>query len=122
MPNADLPAFYNFIDCFVLPTFFENFSITILEAMACGLPVITSDVGGVPEAVIDGQNGFLLPPGDDKALFLSVQKMADQIDLMKEMGKCALDFVRKRFSWESSCMSTLRVYERLMSAEGEAGR
>jgi glycosyltransferase involved in cell wall biosynthesis len=122
IPNANLPVFYNFIDCFVLPTFFENFSITILEAMACGLPVITSNVGGVPEAVIDGKNGFLLPPGDDEALFMAVKRMSQQSALRRQMGAFAIEFVRERFSLDMSLRSTLRVYDKLMAEKDKAGR
>jgi glycosyltransferase involved in cell wall biosynthesis len=98
VPNHTLPAFYGAIDCFVLPSLFENFSITILEAMASGKAVIASRTGGIPEAVEDGRQGVLVPPGDGAALRDAIYSMIGNPNLMSEMGASGRERVTGNFS------------------------
>lgn len=112
--NRDLPRFYNFIDCFVLPTLFENFPITVLESMACGLPVISTCVGGIPEMVENGKNGILISPGDVKELINAIEYVEAYRQRAHEMGLNAIATVKENFTMEHSFAGTRRIYESLM--------
>ncbi len=75
--RGDVPDVLRGLDCFVLPSLAEGVSNTILEAMACGLPVIATDVGGNSELVDDGSTGILVPPGNVPALAAAIAGLAD---------------------------------------------
>jgi glycosyltransferase involved in cell wall biosynthesis len=70
----------------VLPTRADCFSMAALEAMACGLPVVISAVGGIPEIVVDGETGAVIPPGDTAALLAAVDRLASEPDLRRRWG------------------------------------
>jgi len=99
-PNQTLPKFYNFIDCFVLPSLSENFPITILEAMSCAKPVIATSVGGVPEQIDHEGNGILVPPGDKAALKEALQRMIENREIMLHMGNYGRSKILEKFSME----------------------
>jgi glycosyltransferase involved in cell wall biosynthesis len=65
----------------------ENFPLAMLEAMAAGLPVIVSDVGAIPEVVVNEENGYILKPGDINGIAQAILKLARDKDLRSEMGK-----------------------------------
>jgi glycosyltransferase involved in cell wall biosynthesis len=86
-------------DVFVSPTYAEGFSNTVLEAMASGLPVVSTDVVGVRDCVRDGDNGLLVPPKDPAALADGIARVLDDTDLRVGIARRALDEVRARWSW-----------------------
>lgn len=88
-------------DVFVFPTLHENLSISLLEACASGLPVVATDVGGNPEVIDDGVEGYLVPAGDSGALTEAIQNMAGNKELMRRMGEAARRKVETEFSQES---------------------
>lgn len=73
-------------DMLVLPSESEGLPLCILEAMACAIPVIAASVGGIPEAVIDGVTGILVPPGDSQALSRAIDSLAGDLDMRRKMG------------------------------------
>ncbi len=73
-------------DVFVLPSVVEGMSNAVLEAMARSLPVVATDVGGIPEVVADGETGFIVPPGDPAALGAALSKLLQAPELAREMG------------------------------------
>ncbi len=84
---------YKKADAFVLPTIGDNFPATVLEAMAAGLPVVATKTGGIPEAVIDGETGILIPPHSPGALAQSIRKLVLNADLRENLGRAG----RKQF-------------------------
>ncbi len=85
-------------DLFVLPSHAEGLPMTVLEAMGAGLPVVSTRVGGIPEAVVDGETGILLEPGDVVCLAAALRTLAEDPGLRARMGVAGRDRVREKFS------------------------
>jgi glycogen synthase len=130
LPRAELAAFYSQASVFVCPSVYEPFGIINLEAMACGVPVVASAVGGIPEAVVDGETGVLVnvnpvggqnfEPKDPQAFSLQLAKavtglLADPVRL-GAFGAAARNRVEKHFSWEHIAAQTLSFYQELVAA------
>ncbi len=106
----EVQAHYLQSDIFVLPTRSDAFANVILEAMSAGLPVIASDVGGVAEAVADGNTGILVQPGRPKQLTAAIQKLATDDDLRVDMGNAGRERVRKMFAWGENARLHIEAY------------
>lgn len=83
---------------FVLPSHFEGLPMAVLEAMAAGLPVVSTAVGGIPQVVRDGVDGFIIPPGDVDALERAIRKLLIDSNLRQRMGASARQRIRSKFS------------------------
>ena len=90
----------------------ELFPLALLEAMACGTPVVASDVGGIPEMVIDGVNGFVVPAGDVPALRERVDQLLGDAALWRRMSLAARESVLERFTWDQVARRCLEAYDR----------
>lgn len=97
----------------VMPSISESFGVAALEAQATGLPVIASDVGGIPEAVKDGETGLLVNPGDSKALARAIMYLIDNPDLQIMMGKKGVNFVENNYSWSRSVRNMDSIYRQI---------
>jgi len=107
------------LDVFVLPSLAEAFPISVLEALACGVPQVATDVGGVLEAVADGETGRLCPPGDPEALAESVIGLLREAPGREAMAAASRERHRSRFSLEPMVAGTAAVYDGvLVSAAG----
>ena len=84
----------------VMPSFYESFGIACLEAMAFGLPVVATRVGGLPEVIEDGVTGLLVPPGDADALAQAMIRLLSDADLRRRMGQAGRERVLKEFTTE----------------------
>lgn len=98
MAQADLAAWMRGAVCLVLPSFSEGLGRVVLEAMACGRPVIGTSVGGIPEMIEDGVNGYLVPPGDAAALAARILDVLEDPNRAEEMGKRGRDVAVRLFS------------------------
>jgi glycosyltransferase involved in cell wall biosynthesis len=96
-------------DAFVLPTIADCFSIAAIEAMAAGLPVAVTDVGGVADIVVDGHTGFLLPSGDDRALGVALTMLVDDGALRRRMGAAARERAVAHFDARDSATRILAI-------------
>ncbi len=85
-------------DVFVLPSLLEGFPLSILEAMQRGRPVVATAVGSVPELVVDGETGFLVPPGDEEALADAVNRLIADEGLRRRLGDAGRERARSRFA------------------------
>jgi glycosyltransferase involved in cell wall biosynthesis len=99
------------MEIFVLPSLYEGFGIAILEAMAAGKPVVASTVGGIPEFVVPGESGLLVPPGDSVALAAAIRQLLAQPEQAKAMGGRGQEHVRKHYSMESVVRQHEQLYE-----------
>ena len=113
--DADLPALYSAADLFVFPSLYEGFGLPLLEAMACGVPVISSDASSLPEVAATGGEpaALLLPPGDEAAwsaamLRLLTDETARQRLITAGVAQAA------RFTWQAAARQLAALYERLL--------
>jgi len=105
--------YYSLADIFVTPTIYEGLPLVVLEAMACGLPIIATNTAENPQVVKDGKNGYLVPVADSKAIADAVLKMHDKgkIKKMSEYSKCII----KDYDWKIVAKKAIREYERLIN-------
>ena len=103
----------NNADVFILPSYTEGLPISILEAMSYGLPVISTPVGGIPEVIEDGENGFLITPGDKVSLYNAIIKLITNKELRKSMGEESYKKVQQHFSKNIS-MKLENIYKELL--------
>jgi glycosyltransferase involved in cell wall biosynthesis len=116
-PHDHLPAYYALADVYVMPsTGPEPFSLTVPEAMGCGLPVVGTAHGGTPEIVEDGITGFLVPPGNEEALAVALVRLCGDPPLATTMGARARALVAERFTWRAQAEKLAAYYEELVSA------
>ena len=105
-------------DVFVLPSAWEAFPISVLEAMACGVPQVATDVGGTREAVSEGETGFLCPPNDPEALADRVAILLSDHDRRRRMGEASRHRHERSFRVEEMVRGTASVYDRLAGRRG----
>jgi glycosyltransferase involved in cell wall biosynthesis len=117
--RGDVPDVMRGLDCFVLPSFAEGISNTILEAMSSGLPVIATAVGASPELVVDGVTGVLVPAGQSQALGSALVEMASNEITAKAMGRSAMHRANEYFSMSAMVRAYDSVYSQLLPAGGQ---
>jgi len=104
VPKEDLPGLYTAAEVFVYPSLYEGFGLPVLEAMACGVPVVTSNTSSLPE--VAGKAGVLVNPQESEAIAGGIEKALDQASELREKGfKQA-----QKFSWKKTAEQTLAVY------------
>ncbi|MEM1541007.1 MAG: glycosyltransferase family 4 protein [Candidatus Bathyarchaeia archaeon] len=115
--RKDLVSYYRSASVYVAPTFYENLPIRILEAMACGVPVIATNVCAIPEVIENGVEGILIQPGSARALINAISMLLEDESLRKELGRNARKKVEKHFNWKDAAHKTLNIYEHVLSGE-----
>jgi glycosyltransferase involved in cell wall biosynthesis len=117
-PNAELPDCYALMDVLVLPSLFEGVPRVVMEASAMSLPVIASDVKGNREAVIHGQNGWLVPWGDVEALATALHEFLSAPDQARRMGAAGRRIAVERFDERLVFQRVKAEYSRLLQEKG----
>lgn len=112
--QSDIATVMRAFDIFVLPSLGEGISNTILEAMASGLPVVATQVGGNPELIIENQTGLLVPAGDIDALARALQKYCADLDLRHAHGLAARRRIEQEFSITAMIEGYMDVYDTLL--------
>jgi starch synthase len=134
VPRDDLIALYSQATVFVCPSVYEPFGLINLEAMACGTPVVASAVGGIPEVVVDGETGLLVPftPSTPRKteveltdpfsedLAEAVNKLLSDPERITEMGLAARRRVEEHFSWEVIAQKTMDYYRKVIKSESRS--
>ncbi len=111
--REDLPALLRSADAAVCVPWYEPFGIVPLEAMACGVPVVASAVGGLLDTVVDGETGVLVPPRSPERLAEVLRELLADGEARERMGRAGVERTRARYSWGLVADQTLRVYESL---------
>jgi glycosyltransferase involved in cell wall biosynthesis len=119
--RKDVPEILADCDIVVLASHHEGLPITILEAMASGLPVVVSDVGGCKEAVIHDETGFLIPPGDSRGMAQAIEKLIENKELARSMGQAGSQRVGKYFDIAVNCQQIQELYLELLNRNNTQG-
>lgn len=106
-----LRYYYNAADAFVTTPWYEPFGITPLEAMACGTPVVGSNVGGIKYTVSDGETGYLVPPRDPGALAERLAELLRHPELLHSMGRKAIRRANNHFTWRKVTDLVSHIYD-----------
>ncbi len=112
--RPDVLSLHKAFDIFAMSSVTEGLGTSVLDAMACGKPVVASSAGGIPEAVTDGVTGVLVKPRDHVALARALVALLEDEHARRKMGDAGLRRVREHFSVERMVRETLRVYEKLL--------
>jgi glycosyltransferase involved in cell wall biosynthesis len=111
-----LVALYRSADVCVVPSiFYESFSYTSVQALACGKPVVASSVGGIPEVVIDGETGFVIPPGDAQALAEALRRLVDDGSLRAALGEAGRRRAVERYAYPIIAGANLQLFADILS-------
>ena len=120
LPKEKIQEILTAADSFVCPSIYEPLGIVNLEAMACGTAVVASDVGGIPEVVVDGETGTLVhydesdPEGFERGIAAAVNNMVADRDRAAKVGQAGKKRAEDVFSWENIAQHTVEVYKSLM--------
>ncbi|MFA1610786.1 glycosyltransferase family 4 protein [Halobellus rubicundus] len=114
IPNNKLPTYYSEADIFALSSHHESFGMVLLEAMACGTPVVAPRIDYIPEIVTDGQAGLLYEPGSPGDLSDKLRQLLEDPKRRNEMSQYARKTVTSQFKWEQQAKKLLDYYERII--------
>jgi glycosyltransferase involved in cell wall biosynthesis len=112
----DIPQLLKISDLFVLPSLSEGLPISLLEAMATGLPLVATRVGGIPELIEEGKNGYLVPSSDTHALGQAILSFLDDPEKMHQAGLAGRELLEKQFSQTAMVQKTEELYLDLIHA------
>jgi glycosyltransferase involved in cell wall biosynthesis len=111
--RPDVLSVHKAFDVFVMSSVTEGLGTSLLDAMACGKPVVATTAGGIPEVVKHGDTGLLVPPRDHEAMAEALVTMLKDSALRQRMGEAARALVREKFSADRMVQDTVRVYQRV---------
>ena len=109
-PDKKLPTLYQAADIFAFSTFYEHHPFAILEALSTGLPIVTTKVGGIPETITDGKNGFMCNPFDAQTFSDRILYLLENPIQAAEMGVQARKVIMERFDWRIVVKEAIEVY------------
>jgi glycosyltransferase involved in cell wall biosynthesis len=109
IPHRDVPQYLNKMKLLVLPSYTEGLPNIILEAMACGTPVLATPVGAIPNVIKDNETGFLLKSNDPRHIAERIIELLNKPELLEKVGVNAYNFVRENFSYEKTLESWRKI-------------
>jgi mannosylfructose-phosphate synthase len=119
IPDEHLDTYYRNARVFVLPSKYEPFGMTVLEAMACGTPVVATGHGGLRHVLTNRRDSLLVDPSDPEGLSSAILEILNDETLASELRAAGLELVESRYSWQSIAAQTLSFYEKYASPRGE---
>ena len=120
LSQDELPTYYAAADVAVVPSHYEPFGLVTIEAMACGTPVIGSDVGGLQFTIVPEETGLLAPPKDDAAFAAAIDRILLNPDWRNQLGQAARARVETAFSWDGVATQLSALYETLLEESSQA--
>jgi glycosyltransferase involved in cell wall biosynthesis len=112
--HDEMPQHYAQADLFVLPSRRESFGLVLAEAMACGLPVVATTAGAIPEVVEDGVTGVLVPPDEPEALAEAINSLLSDRETRAAMGMKGRERVEKHFTWDKVAQRLIEGYHKML--------
>jgi glycosyltransferase involved in cell wall biosynthesis len=113
IPYRDVPSYYALADVYALPSAYEGFPFTVLEAMAVGTPVVASQIPGIDEQIVPGQTGLLHPVGDVDAIGQQILRILQDEALARRLSGAARRVVQQHYDWDVIGAQTERVLEQV---------
>mgnify|MGYP001241815892 CR=1 FL=1 len=116
IPNDEVPRYINKMDVFCVPSTedSESFGVAAVESMACGVPVVVSNVGGLPEVVVENETGFIVPKENPEQLAKAVIHLLENAELRNKMGQNGIVHVKKNYNWIENAKGMLKLYEQTL--------
>jgi glycosyltransferase involved in cell wall biosynthesis len=114
-PDAKLPRLYQAADVFAFSTFYEHHPFAVLEALSTGLPVVTTNVGGIPETITDDKDGFMCTPFNSQQFAQRILYLLEHPDKAAEMGAQARKTIVERFDWRIVVKDAMGVYKEVLN-------
>jgi glycosyltransferase involved in cell wall biosynthesis len=121
VPHEQVPEVLQGLDVFAMPSTYEGFGVAALEAEAMEVPVVASRIHGIPDVVVDGETGLLVPPRDRQALAAAVERLATDGDLRRRLGQAGRAFVAEHYSWEENTSQMEALYEAALKEKAPPG-
>jgi glycosyltransferase involved in cell wall biosynthesis len=116
VPHERVPEVLAGLDIFAMPSTWEGFGVSALEAAATSLPVVASNIHGIPDVVADGTTGILVPASDVPALARAIERFADDQPLRARMGEAGRAFVERHYRWQDNAALMERLYDDVLAA------
>jgi glycosyltransferase involved in cell wall biosynthesis len=108
--QTELPRWYHRADVYISPSHVDGSSVSLMEALACGLPCLVSEIPGNKEWVTEGENGWLFPDGDADALAVKILQAMDQRKTLPKIGRAARAVAEERADWKKNSAKLMQVY------------
>lgn len=119
VPVERMPELYAEHDVFLFPSLVEGLPLVLLEAMASGMPVISTETCGMADVVDDEFNGLLIPPANASAMEEAILRLAQSVELRKKLGEAAREAM-KRYTWERAARELEALYQHVLALEGQS--
>ncbi|MGF1522584.1 MAG: glycosyltransferase family 4 protein [Leptolyngbyaceae cyanobacterium] len=117
--QAEVRSYLQQTDIFILPSFAEGVPVVLMEAMAAGVPVLTTRIAGVPELVVHGESGWLVPPGDQQSLADSLAMLVEDADLRQRLGEAGRAQVASDFNVETEAKKLADIFRQVVAGESQ---
>jgi L-malate glycosyltransferase len=111
--HVDVPAFLQGLDIFAMPSTAEGFGVSAVEASAMALPAVASEIHGIPDVVLDGQTGILVPPRDVPTLADAIERLARNPAMREGMGRAGRAYVEREYRWQDNAALMEHLYAEL---------
>ena len=116
--HEDVPAMLRRFDVFAMPSTWEGFGVSALEASAMAVPVVASRIHGIPDVVVDGETGMLVPPADPEALAEAIARLAGDTALRERKGRAGRAYVEREYRWQDNARLMEALYEEMLANAG----